>query len=472
MTSIRTLSAGRSVNGMALFLAIALCATGIAWGQQANPPHEDPTTESASQPGNATADAAPTGCNKNSELDCSANSQSTSDPAAQPGVEVGAVDGSGVVDIESRSPRKVSLQLSTIGGYDSALLSKSGLSTKFIGGQAVMGRLFSSSRSQLLLQDAVSGTRYSAGGGVFQKLNTVSIAFKHSINEKWNLQGMAMNTFGNDALRALAPIVQQPVGGTNGINPEATTYGLRTGNVLTTISALALNQKRTALNSWSFSVTNNDQRYFDYSLAENTLTGRADLLHAVNRSLSYGVYGIAIRQSGAMSCVNAGAGLSFSYRTSRILQFSGSGGPVSGTGVCGRAFEIVSNGSVSIQPTRNTAFFVTADRRPNTGLLDKAVWMTSLTGGVHHQLNSWMEASSSYAYTVGTSDMDKQSYQAHYFDASIRFLLKGGFSEDFSVRNYRTIGFELNPGQTIAVFTVWWSPRTLSQQSSRDRAGH
>ena len=364
-------------------------------------------------------------------------------------------------------PGKYSLQLSTLGGYDSAVLDKSGLSSAFFGGQGALAKLFASDRSQFLLQDAISVTDYTASGQTVDALNRFSAALNSHINETWSLQASAASSYGTDSLRTLTPAELQPVGSTAGIAPSAAAYGLYAGAVLTAGGALSLRRQSSPISGWTFSGSDSYVRYSDIDSTLNLVSGQADYWRSATRSLAYGFYGVGIHQGGALSCSSGGAGMNATYRPTRTLELSGSAGPVSGNGNCGRTLQFLSNGSVSLRATEGTVFYISGDHHPNNGVIPAAAWITSVTGGVQHAFSPRLQASSDYAFTYGSVSQGGQSYQESYVSGGMKFLLSSNFWEDISVRHYTASGFDANPSRTVAIFTLWWAPSRFGRNSGQ-----
>ena len=198
---------------------------------------------------------------------------------------------------------------------------------------------------------------------------------------------------------------------------------------------------------------------------QNTITGRAEYLHVATRLFTYGLYGVGIRQDGAIECSSGGGGLDIQYRPSRQVEVYASGGPVSGTGTCAHSLQILSSASLSVRPSQQTAFYFTANHRPNNGILPQTQWISSFTGGVDHAFNQRIEVTSDYAYSYGAASSGNPSLQESYVGASLKIVFAGSVWQTMSILHYANSGFSANPNRTIALFTLWWTPSILGNNS-------
>jgi len=451
---------GSSRNAVIL---IVLLTGGVAWGQESNP--DTPASrEGSAAPAVAPLDnEPPPGCPAKEGANCMTSPEPDTGSELQQPLRVGAVDGSGLIEMNSRLPRTLSLQLSTIGGYDTALQDKQGLSTGFLGGQGSVAKLFASDRTSFLLQDAVNVTSYLAAGPTTVAFNQFSAAFSSHLRETWSLQGSAFTSYGNDSLRTVAPMPQEPVGQGGGVGPDAASYGLYAGDVFTGQGSLSLHHQTSAQSGWTFSGNETNLRYFDADTSQNTVTGRAEFQHIATRTWTYGIYGVGIRQNGSIDCSSGGGGMDIEYRPSRQVEVAASGGPVSGTGACAHNVQFLSNASLSIRPTRNTAFYMTANHRPNNGILPQAQWITSITAGADHLFNQRFEGTANYAYSYGAASGGNPAVQESYIGASLKVVFAGSMWETMSILRYTNAGFDASPNRTIALFTLWWTPSILGR---------
>jgi len=466
----------KPVRRIGLLLSFLILIQSMVRAQQADPPPagaETAVKESDGAPSGTATQALDSQnrqeCGSDTGIACALQEENDIAQWLQRSPSVGAVDGSGLVELGRDLRRKSWLELGTIGGYDSALLDQQGLSSGFFGGLGSVAQSFSSARSEFLLQDAFTAINYSGGGGALEVLNTFSGALNTRLNQTSTLEVNGLTSYGNDSLRAIAPAVQQPVGITSGVPPGDAVFGLHTGDVLTANAAVSLKHQSSELSSWSYSANNSYLRYFDDGLIQNTLTGEIDYERTASRSIAYGFYGIGVRQSGNISCVSGGGGASISFRPTRNLQVDGKAGPVLGNGnTCGHALQVISSASISLRATRQTTFFVSADHQPNNGTLPQAIWTTSISTGIQHAFNSRLQAGAGYAYTLGQAN--PQEYTAQYFGANIHLMLGRKFWEDASVRHYSRTGFEAVPGETVFVATLWWSPWSTGEKR-QNRSG-
>ena len=446
-------------------IMILFLAGGLAWGQQSNP-DAGGTPEGPDAPAVAPVDSqAASTCQAKEGANCVATPETDTGSEVQQPLRVGALDGSGLVELNSRLPRTLSLQLSTLGGYDTALEDKQGLNTGFWGGQGVVAKVFAFDRSSLLVQDAASVTSYRADSPTTVAYNQFSAALSSQLNETWNLQASAFTGYGNNALRTVAPMQQQPVGPTGGVAPDAASFGLYAGNVFTGQGSLSLHRQVSERSGWIFSGNDTNLHYFDPNTNQNTITGRSEYLHVATRMFTYGLYGVGIRQDGAIECSSGGGGLDIQYRPSRQVEVYASGGPVSGTGTCAHSLQILSSASLSVRPSQQTAFYFTANHRPNNGILPQTQWISSFTGGVDHAFNQRIEVTSDYAYSYGAASAGTPPLQESYVGASLKIVFAGSVWQTMSILHYANSGFSANPNRTIALFTLWWTPSILGNNS-------
>ena len=230
-----------------------------------------------------------------------------------------------------------------------------------------------------------------------------------------------------------------------------------------------LHNQISARSGWDYSLKNDYQKVFDSGQTVNAVQGRATYLHLATRATTYGFYGLGTHQTGSVTCSSGGGGLEVGYHPSVKVGLAGSAGPAIGSGTCGRSVQVIANGTAYYRPTLTTAFYASAARTPNDGVIPDAIWLTTYAGGIRHSLNPRLELGVDYADTQGSSTKKTPSYREDYVSGNVRFSLWGSLAEEVSIRHFTGSGLLANPDRTTLLFGVWW---TLSRGSREVTNSH
>ncbi len=382
---------------------------------------------------------------------------------------VAALDGTGLIATGGRLPNRYLLTLGAGSGYDSELLNQKGLSSAVYSGNAIGSGLWDKRRFHAVLQDALSLAAYSAkspdGSHAKDVLNRFSLGADGQLTDRLSVTATSFASYGSDALRTVATPQSVPVGTITAPVSGVSSYGLQTGDILIAQTAGTLGYRTSERGSLTFSVANSYLRYFDISAITKTTVARADFIHLRSRALTLGVYGMGTHQSGTLTCSSGGGGVEMRYHPSLRLEVGGNTGVLTGNSECGRAAQLVADGSIFLHFTPRTAVYATGGRWPNNGVLPRAIWISSGTGGIRHLFGRGIEGSFDYTASLGTVTSGNKSYRESYAGGSLTVPLGRNFSQELLYRHFAQEGLDISPNRNVAQVTLWWNARSGSPRS-------
>jgi hypothetical protein len=97
------------------------------------------------------------------------------------------------------------------------------------------------------------------------------------------------------------------------------------------------------------------------------------------------------------------------------------------------------------------------------GILEHTVFLNTGALGVRHSFHHMIDTRVSLNGLQGANP--KQSFHGTFVDGSLHYLMPWGFSQELEVRHYDVAGTPTN-NRTIAVITLWWTPRRATEANS------
>jgi hypothetical protein len=77
---------------------------------------------------------------------------------------------------------------------------------------------------------------------------------------------------------------------------------------------------------------------------------------------------------------------------------------------------------------------------------------------VRHTFHQQLSTRIAGAMLYGTDPKTNASLHGSFVDATVRYPLPLGFSQEMAIRHYALSGVGATPNRTIGVITLWWSP--------------
>jgi hypothetical protein len=309
-----------------------------------------------------------------------------------------------------------------------------------------------------MVEDAGGFGDYQLGGAHAAGLNRFALRLTGDLSERWTWQGNTTNTFGTDGFRVFAPLDYRMIGQSEAPAADTVSYGLHSGNALNQEEGVKLRFAGSERSHWDFSAGNTYRSYSNDGFSVQTLRSRAEYLHALTRQTAVGFFGEGDHQTDPLACSLGGGGarLLTDWRTRVSLNLSGG---VYGASVsCGEKVEFQGDAALYLSVSPSTDVYFSANRGLGDGAIERAVFLDTASAGVRHTFNRQVSARLTGTALYGTDPRTNNSLHGSFLEASMRYPLPLGFSQETAVRNYAVSGLDVPPNRTVALFTLWWSP--------------
>jgi hypothetical protein len=283
------------------------------------------------------------------------------------------------------------------------------------------------------------------------------------ISPRWTWQGSATNTYGTDAVRVVAPLDFRQVGDAEAPAADTVVYGLHSGRVTTGEEGGKLRFDDSRRSLWDFSATHAYTQYNADNFLVQTARARVEYLHAVTPAMALGVYGNGEHQTGPLDCSLGGAGLRWVSEWGQHTSLNVTGGVNGASTSCGERAQFTGTAAFYARLRPSTDLYVTGGRDLSDGILEHTVFLNTGALGLRHSFHHLVDARVSLNGLQGANP--KQSYHGTFVDGSLHYLMPWGFSQELEVRHYEVAGTPTN-NRTIAVITLWWTPRRAAEANS------
>jgi len=346
----------------------------------------------------------------------------------------------------------------TVGGLG-AYAFPDGPQYKVYGGLIAGAGLIEKHRWQLMMEDAAGLGNAEYAGANFAGLNRFAARGTGELSERWTWQANATDTFGTDALRTFAPLDYRMIGQSEAPAPDTVAYGLHAGNVLNQEEGMKLRFAGSERSHWDFSAGDDYRHFSDDGFSEQTVRGRAEYLHALTRDTAVGFFGEGDHQNNTLDCSLGGGGARFLSDWGGRASLNVSGGAYGASGSCGKSVQFQGDAALYVSITPDTDIYFSANRGLGDGAVERAIFLDSGSTGLRHTFRRQISARLTGTALYGTDPRNNTSLHGSFSEASIRYPLPMGFSQETAIRHYSVSGFAAPPNRTAAVFTFWWSPQ-------------
>jgi hypothetical protein len=334
---------------------------------------------------------------------------------------------------------------------------------KAYGGVGVAAGLLERRRWRLMAEDGGGLADFQLNGSHLVGLNRAALRATGELTSRWTWQGSATNTYGTDATRVVAPLDFRQVGDAEAPAADTVVYGLHSGRITTGEEGgkLRFNDSRRSL--WDFSATHAYTQYNADNFLVQTARARVEYLHAVTPAMALGVYGNGEHQTGPLDCSLGGAGLRWLTEWGMHTSLNVSGGLNGANASCGKRAQFTGTATLYTQLGPSTDLYLTGGRDLSDGIFEHSVFLNTGAVGLRHSFHRMVDARVSLNGIQGVNP--KQSFHGTFVDGSLHYLMPLGFSQELEVRHYEVAGTPTN-NRTIAVITLWWTPRRAAEAGS------
>jgi len=313
-------------------------------------------------------------------------------------------------------------------------------------------------RWQWMYEDGGGLGDFQFHGAHFVGLNRGTMRFAGQATPRWTWQGTVTNTFGNDTLRAAAPLDFRIVGESEGPSIDTATYGSHSGNVISGQEDARLQYQATRRTNWNVSFGHTLQRYIDEDVTVQTVRGRVDYLHSLTPSAVFGVYGGGARQTGLSACSLGGGGLLGAFQPSRNISANIAVGVSGASAECGKSVQFIGDAMLSLRTSARTKFYVAANRDLSDGIVERTALLSSGSVGVWHEFSSRIGVRLTEAGLYGTDPKTHTSYTGSFSEGAISLPVWGGLVQETTFRHFQVANTPAGDRFNVLTFTLWWSP--------------
>jgi hypothetical protein len=360
---------------------------------------------------------------------------------------------------ESQIPADVPSTFGYTAGGMSAYEFPGSPQIKVYGGLIAGAGLIEKHTWQMMIEDAAGFGDAQYQGASFAGLNRFAARGTGEITPRWTWQANATDTYGTDALRTFAPLDYRMIGESEAPAPDTVAYGLHSGNVLNQEEGVKLRFAGTERSHWDFSAGDDYRKFTDDGFSVQTIRGRAEYLHALTRNTAVGFFGEGDHQTNSLDCSLGGGGARLLTEWNSHASLNVSGGVYGAAASCGKSVQFQGDAALYVPVADKTDVYISANRGLGDGAVERAVFLDSASVGLRHTFQRQLAARLSGTALYGTDPANNTSLHGSFSEASIRYPLPMGFSQETAVRHYSVSGFAAPPNRTLAVITFWWSPQ-------------
>jgi hypothetical protein len=340
---------------------------------------------------------------------------------------------------------------------------------KAYGGVGAAAGLLERRRWRLMAEDGGGLADFQLNGAHLVGLNRAALRTTGEITPRWTWQGSATNTYGTDATRVVAPLDFRQVGDAETPAADTVVYGLHSGRIATGEEGGKLRFDDSRRSLWDFSATHTYTQYNADNFLVQTARARVEYLHALTPAMALGVYGNGEHQTGPLDCSLVGAGLRWVTEWGQRTSLNVTGGLNGATTSCGKRAQFTGTAAFYTQLRPSTDLYLTGGRDLSDGIFEHSVFLNTGALGLRHSFHRLVDTRVSLNGLQGANP--KQSFHGTFVDASLHYLLPLGFSQELEIRHYEVAGTPTN-NRTIAVITLWWTPRRAAESDSARASLH
>jgi hypothetical protein len=334
------------------------------------------------------------------------------------------------------------------------------------GGVGAGAGMLARRRWRIMAEDGGGLADFQLNGDYLVGLNRGALRATGELTSRWTWQGSATNTYGTDAARVVAPLDFRQVGD-DAEAPAADTvvYGLHPGRITTGEEGGKLRFEDSRRSFWDFSATHDYTQYNADNFLVQTARSRVEYLHAMTPAMGLGVYGDGEHQTGPLACSLGGAGLRWLTEWGVHTSLNVSSGLSGASASCGKRVQFTGTAALYMQLRPSTDLYLTGGRGLSDGVIEHSGVLSTGAAGLRHSFHRLVDTRVSLNGIQGVNPVTKQSYHGTFVDGSLHFRMGLGFSQEFEVRHYEVADTPTN-NRTIAVFTLWWTPRRATEATS------
>jgi len=371
---------------------------------------------------------------------------------------VPALDGTGLIALDTPKPFQLLVGGTVSGGWDSNPEDLTGgESTGVYAVSPYVGVQASGSRTQFLFQYQPTITRYTSYSA--ETMQTMSAKLLGNLSPRVNWSLGFHGSHGEDSVRLLAPADSTAVGDQAGITPTSAAYLENAGTVTDLQGEASLHFNRSQRDAFDVHLTNS----FDRVEGLNQSDAVATMNLAYSRNLSPALAILGYQQTsyyyyGPLKCTTFGVGAGFNWQPRQSTFLSVKAGPQLDTPSCGTRQGLSYSVKLATKLTGSSQIYFLAERQPVTAYLGPGLWQDGVSGGYQRQLTTTNTITIDAGFVTSTTLTNLSSYTGGYFDSSYVHSFRRGLSTACTFRSFVGSSNGANFNRNVALVSLTWTP--------------
>jgi hypothetical protein len=370
-----------------------------------------------------------------------------------------ALDGIGLIALDSSSPSHLLLGATVAGGWDS---NPNNLGNGTASGvytlSPYLGMQANTSKAQYLFQYQPTMMGFSSSSYSKQTMNVASATITGQTSERWSWDLKAKGSYGEDSTRFLGSQQTVAVGEVPGTGPNSASYLSNAGTVTYVDGGMGISYKKSERDSVDFRVANAFSHYTGLSESNSIATVNVSYNRDLSPTLAVLAYGQNAYYYGALYCESYGGGIGINWQPGERTTLSLSGGPQLNTSACGSQQGFSYSASFSTRLSGKSQIYVLSARQPTASYLGPGLWQESISGGYQHQVKTLGVVSFDGGYVESDTLTTVSSYHGTYFDCVYGYRLGHGLRASYSYRGYVGDSGGTHFTRNAALFSIAWTP--------------
>lgn len=370
-----------------------------------------------------------------------------------------ALDGTGLISLDSSAPSHLLLGATVAGGWDSnpnnlgnSVASGVYILTPYLGVQA------NTPKAQYLFQYLPTITGFSSSSYAKQSINVASARILGSASDRWKWDIKAKGSYGEDSIRFLGSQQTVAVGQVPGTGPNSASYLSNAGTVTSIDGAAEVSYRKSERDSIELRVENAFNRYANLNQSNSIAAMNLGYDRNLSASLGVAAYGQSTYYYGSLRCESYGGGIGFRWQPDERTSLSVSGGPQLSTRACGNQQGFAYSTSFSTRLSGASQVYLLSARQPATSYLGPGLWQDSISGGYQRQVKVIGTVSFDVGYVASNTLTAVSSYRGTYFDFAYGYPLGHGLRASYSYRGYVGDSGGTVFTRNVALFSIMWAP--------------
>jgi hypothetical protein len=386
-------------------------------------------------------------------------SQTSAGKDQDPTTYAPALDGSGLISMNSATSRHLITGTTVSSGFDSnpRNMTQSPVASGVYTVEPYFGLHSETSNAQFLLQYQPTITGYTSQDYGTRALQQASLTMMGNMSERLRWNGNLWGSYGQDSTRFLAPQQTVGVGQVPGTGPTSAAYLPDAGTVTFVTGDAGLQYLRSSKDSFDLDISNSFSHYGGIPGNNSIASASVGYDRALSPVLGLRAYSQTYRYYGSISCTSMGGGVGIKWHAQERTYISFSGGPQLNSASCSRQQGFAYSGSLSTKLVGKSQIYVMAAREPAISYLGPGLWETSVSAGFERQMNRGM-IGANFGHVSSNTLTATSSYHGTYFDCEYAHGLSHGFTASYTYRGYLGYTNGGNFTRNVALLSISWSP--------------